>query len=157
MDAYSMVLRLLEPAVFIVPIFLWLLVIGPLFVYPVARWKGNREGGAAPQLGLKVALHYFQLLAFHLLLLAALLIVWTVIRKSTDDRGDLYRAGFGVLLPAALVSGAHAMLLTRTNDHAFVTVRRLFLGYNLIVTGLIGVVALVAAFQALFARGSSGD
>ena len=37
------------------------------------------------------------------------------------------------------------------------SVRRLFLGYNLLITGLVGMVALTLGFQALFAKGSSGD
>jgi hypothetical protein len=36
-------------------------------------------------------------------------------------------------------------------------VNRLFQGYNLLVTGLLGFSALVFACQALFAKGSSGD
>jgi hypothetical protein len=151
-----MLLQLLEPMVFIVPILLWLVVIGPLVLYPLARWKAHREPHVDTQLGLKVALHYFRMIAFQLLLLGALVIIWTVIRKG-DGKGDFYRVGFGLLLPAGLVFGGHVMLLMRTNDHAFASVRRLFFGYNLLVTGLLGLVALVLAFQALFAKGSSGD
>ena len=151
-----MLLQLLEPMVFIVPILLWLVVIGPLVLYPMARWKAHREPHVDAQLGLKVALHYFRMISFQLLLLGALIIIWTVIRKG-DGKGDFYRAGFALLLPAGLVFGGHVMLLMRTNDQAFATVRRLFFGYNLLVTGLLGLVALVLAFQALFAKGSSGD
>ena len=151
------VLQLLEPTVFIVPTLLWLIVMGPLVLYPVARWKANREPYPDPQLGLKVALHYFRMISFQLLLVGGLIVLWTVLRKSYEDRGDTYRAGFGLLLPAALVFGAHIMLLMRTNDHVFGTVRRLFLGYNLVITGLLGLGALVLAFQTLFAKGDTGD
>ena len=145
-------LQLLEPMIFIVPILLWLLVIGPLLIYPIARWKTAQDS----QLGLKVALHYFKLLAFHLLLLGAFVILYTIIRKG-GGKGDTYRSGFGLLVPAAIVFGAHVALLKRTTDEVAVTVRRLFMGYNLILVGLLGMTALVFGFQALFARGSAGD
>jgi hypothetical protein len=149
--------QVLAPMMFVLPIMVWFLVIGPFILYPLARWKTHREPYPDPQLGLKVALHYFRMIAFQLLLLGALIVLWTVIRKTSDSRGDFYRAGFGLLVPAALVYGGHVMLLMRTNEHAHGTVRRLFLGYNLLLTGLLGLVALVLAFQALFAKGSSGD
>ena len=151
-----MLLQLLEPMVFIVPILLWLIVMGPLVLYPIARWKAHREPHVDPQLGLKVALHYFRMIAFQLLLLGALIVIWTIIRKGSD-KGDFYRVGFGLLLPAGLVFAGHVLLLMRTTDQVFGSVRRLFSGYNLIVTGLLGLVSLVLAFQALFAKGSSGD
>jgi hypothetical protein len=152
-----MMLQLLEPMIFIVPILLWLLVIGPMFIYPVARWKAHREPHQDTQLGLKVALHYFRMVAFQLLLLGALILLWTIIRKSADDKGEFYRAGLALVLPAGLVFGVHTVLLDRTNDKVMVNVRRLFFGYNLLVTGLIGFTSLLMAFQALFAKGSSGD
>lgn len=149
-------LQLLEPMIFIVPILLWLLVIGPLLLYPIARWKAHREPHVDTQLGLKVALHYFKLLGFQVLLLGGMVILWTIIRKG-GTKGDGFRVGFGFLLPAAIIFGAHVALLKRTTDETFITVRRLFMGYNLLITGLLGTAALVVGFQALFAKGSVGD
>jgi hypothetical protein len=108
-----MLLQLLEPMVFIVPILLWLVVIGPLVLYPLARWKAHREPHVDTQLGLKVALHYFRMIAFQLLLLGALVVIWTVIRKG-DGKGDFYRVGFGLLLPAGLVFGGAGCSLATT-------------------------------------------
>jgi hypothetical protein len=135
---------------------IWLVVIGPMFVYPIARWKSHREGGMDTQLGLKVVLHYFRMLGFQLLLGGILIVLWTVISKGSD-KGDLYRAGFGFIVPAGILYGVHLALLQRSNDAQYPIVRRLFLGYNLLVTGLLGAVALVVACQALFAKGSSGN
>jgi hypothetical protein len=150
-------IQMLGPMLFIMPLLLWLLVIGPLLIYPLARWKAAKEPYVDPQLGVKVALHYFKLLGFQLALLGALIIVWTIISKGSGSKGDMYRAGFGFLVPAGIVLGAHIAMLQRTNDDVFVTVRRLFAGYNLIITGLIGFAALVFGFQALFAKGSAGN
>lgn len=150
------VLELLGPMMVIVPLLLWVLVIGPAIIYPLARWRANRDGVADPQLGLKVTLHYFRMLAFHVLLLGALVIVWTVISKGSG-KGSMYRSGLAFLIAGGGLFAGHIALLARTNDALFAGVRRLFLGYNLVVTGLIAFAAIVLAFQALFAKGSSGD
>lgn len=150
-------LSFFSPMVVIVPMLLWLLVIGPLVLYPVARWRAHREPVADPQLGAKVAVDYFKMLAFQLLLLGGVVLLWTIIRKSSADKGELYRVAFGFLVPGGLVFGVHTAMLRRTNDDYFPAVRRLFSGYNLLVTGLVGFAALVLGCQALFAKGSSGD
>lgn len=150
-------LQLLSPMFVILPVVLWLWVIGPLLLYPLARWKANREQVDDPQLGLKVALSYFALLAFQLVLLAAVIIIFTVFSKGGSGKGAAYRAGFGLLIPAAGVLFAHLRLLKRTNQDRFAGVRRLFMGYNLAVTGLVGFLALLFAFQMFFKRGSAGD
>ena len=149
-------LQLLEPRTFFVAILLWLLGLAPLVLYPMARWKAQREPHVDNQLGLKVALHYFKLIAFQLLLIGAMVILTTIIRKG-GNKGDGFRAGFGYLVPAAIVFAAHIAMLKRTTDEVLVSVRRLFMGYNLVVTGLIGTCALVVGFQALFAKGTSDD
>lgn len=145
------------PMFVVIPMLLWFLVIGPLILYPIARWRANRDAVHDNQLGMKVALHYFQLLAFQTLLIGAAVLIWTVISKNEGDKGSFYRAAFGFLVPGGIVFAAHMMLLKKTNDAAFAGVRRLFLGYNLLVTGLLGFTALVLGCQALFAKGSSGD
>lgn len=151
------VMSLFGPMFVIVPTLLWLLVIGPLVLYPVARWRAARDPYPDTQLGLKVALHYFRTLALQTLLLGGMLLIYAIISKSSADKGGFYRVAFGLLVPGAIVFGAHTVLLRRTNDEHLLGVRRLFLGYSLLVTGLLGFLALVMGFQALFAKGSSGD
>ena len=159
-DEYGMspfqMIQMMGPMMIVGPMLLWLLVIGPLLIYPLARWKAHREPVLDTQLGIKVALHYFQLIAFQMLLVGGVMLLWTIISK-VEDKGEFYRAAFGFLVPAGIVFAAHMVLLKRTNDDQFPNVRRLFLGYNLMVVGLIGFIVLVAGFQALFAKGSSGD
>lgn len=147
-------LDVVGPSLFVIPLLLWLLVLGPLLVYPVARWKAAKDDH---QIGLKFVLHYFKLLAFQLVLLGAVVVVFTVISKDRSGKGDAYRAGFAFLVSGGLVLGAHLAFLRRTNDDYFPTVRRLFAGYNLLITALVGFIALVLGFQALFATGSSGN
>lgn len=160
MNEYGMspwqVLQMAGPMMFVVPMLLWLVVIGPLVLYPIARWKLHREGATDNQLGLKTAMHYFRMIAFQLLLAGGVMLVYAVIGKGSD-KGDLYRAAFGFLVPAGIVFGVHTMLVGRTNDVQYSGVHRLFMGYNLLVVGLLGFVALVIGFQALFAKGKVGD
>jgi hypothetical protein len=68
----------------------------------------------------------------------------------------MYRLAFGFIVPAGIVLGAHIGLLARTNDRQYPGVRRLFVGFNLLVTGGLGFAALVLGIQALFAKGSTG-
>src|SRR5258706_12914251 len=119
-------LQVLAPMMFILPIMLWFIVIGPLLLYPLARWKSHRDPYPDPQLGLKVALNYFRMIGFQLLLVGGLIVLWTVIRKTSDGRGDFYRVGFGLLVPAALVDGGHVMLPLRSNAQTHGAVRRAF-------------------------------
>jgi len=161
MDRYGMspldMMTMLGPMFIVVPMLLWFLVIGPLILYPVARWRAARDVYMDPQLGMKVALHYFKLLAFQTLLIGGTILIWTIISKNSGDKGSFYRVAFGFLVPAGIVFGAHIALLKKTNDEMFTGVRRLFLGYNLLVTGLLGFIVLTLGFQALFAKGESGD
>jgi len=151
-------LDILSPFIVMGPVVLTLLVFGPLLLYPVARWKTHRAQIDDPQLGLKVVLHYFTLMSFQLLLVAAVLIIFTLFAKDSSNKGDMYRAGFALLIPTATVFFTHLFaFLKRTNDASYPTVRRLFLGYNLAITGLVGFVLLLFGFQMFFKKGSAGD
>jgi hypothetical protein len=126
----------------------------PFVLYVVARWRAHRDPVPDPQLGIKVALGYFLVTSLQVLLAGTAVVLYAII-SSDEDKGSLYRAGFGLLVPGALIYGAHVSLLKMTNQDAFPAVRRMLAGYNLLLTGLIGMTALIAAFQALFQKGSS--
>lgn len=152
-----MMLEILSPLFVVVPFVMSLWITGPLLLYPIARWKAHREGLHDPQLGLKVALHFFALLAFQLVLLGLVTVIYTLFSKDTSSKGEQYRVGFALLIPAGAVLAAHLVLLKRTNTDQYPGVRRLFAGYNLLVTGILGFVALLFAFQVFFKKGSAGD
>lgn len=159
MDQYGVspfqVLQLMGPLLVIGPVLLWLAVFGPFALYPLARW---RAGGTDKELGLKFALEYFRMLAFQLGLFGAVIVLYTLFSKMpSDDKGDIYRVGFGFFVPAALLFAAHVMMLKKTNQDTHKTPRRLIGGYNVVITGLVGMTSLVVSFQALFTKGSSGD
>ncbi|MEO8553425.1 MAG: hypothetical protein ABI678_25805 [Kofleriaceae bacterium] len=162
MDDYGVspfqMMRILGPVIVIGPVLVAMLVSGPFVLYPIARWRQHRSGITDPQLGLKSALEYFRMIAFQLGLLGALMIVYAMLSKMPGDaKGDLYRAGFGLFVPTAILFAVHHAMLRTTNQVQFTGPRRLFAGYNLVITGLCGMVAFILVFEALFAKGSSGD
>jgi hypothetical protein len=126
----------------------------PFVLYVVARWRAFKAPVGDPQLGIKVALGYFMVTAFQVLLAGGAALLYAII-TSDEDKGMIYRAAFGLIVPGALVYFSHASLLRMTNQEAFPSVRRMLAGYNLLLTGMIGMTALVAAFEALFQKGSS--
>jgi hypothetical protein len=135
----------------------YIVVVGlllPFVLYVVARWRAQRDPAADSQLGIKVALGYFQVTALQVLLAGGAMLLYAII-SSDEDKGTIYRTAFGLLVPGALVYGAHVSLLKMTNQELFPAVRRMLAGYNLLITGLVGMASLVAAFEALFQRGSS--
>lgn len=149
-------LQMIGPMMLIGPMMIWMLLIGPLLIYPLARWKGAREAFADDQIGIKVAIHYFMMLGMQFLLFGGVILLWTIISKG-GSKSELVRLAFGFLVPAGIAYGVHFVFLKRTNDGHAPGVRRLFHGYNLIITGLFGFTFLVLATQALFAKASTGN
>jgi hypothetical protein len=150
-----MLFRMLPAATAVISIIVTLTLFGPLVLYVVARWRSHRAPAPDPHLGLKFALHWFATSAFHLTLAGTTVLIFTIISPGPSSaKGDTYRFAFAMLVPASIILATHLMLLKRTNDLEVPGVRRLFLGYNTIVTGLAGFIALLAGFQLLFAKGS---
>jgi hypothetical protein len=147
--------RTVAPTVIAITFLMVVLVLAPFFLYVIARWRAPKDLPDT-QLGLKFALHYFAMAAFQILLAGAALLIYMLISPGTADKGSSgYRTAIGLILPAALVLAGHIHLLKRTNDETFPSVRRLFWGYNMLVTGIVAFFALVLGFQALFAKGST--
>jgi hypothetical protein len=132
------------------------LVLAPLILYLIARARAARDPIPDPQLGLKFALHYFAMSSFQVLLAGGSLLIYNLISPGTAEKGTSgYRIAMGLIIPAGLVLAAHVGLLKRTTDDALPGVRRLFWGYNMLVTGMLAFVALLLGFQALFAKGTT--
>lgn len=116
----------------------------PIIIYIVARWRQSKEGHPDPQLGLKVALAFFRVLAFQICLAGLWAFAYAIVAKS--DSGELFRIAGGLIIPGGLVYAAHHVALQRTNDSVMPMPSRMFSGLNLIQTGIVGFLALVAAF-----------
>ncbi len=131
----------------------------PLLLYVVARWRDHRAPTADPQLGLKFALHFFRIQGYQLVLAGLFMLVYSVLAKKlpSEARELIWRPALGLVVPAGLVFGLMTTFLGKTNNDVSPAVGRLFNGYNLMVTGIIGFVALIMGFQLLFQKGPSGD
>lgn len=156
-ESSMMLLRFLPGATAAVAVILIPLVMfGPMVLYIIARWRAHRAGTVDPQLGIKFAMHLFATSALYVVLAGAAILVFTVIGPGPSSaKGEMYRVAFALMVPAGIVLGVHLMMIKRTNDQEMPSVRRLFLGYNLIVIGSMGFFSLLFAFQMLFAKGNT--
>ena len=129
----------------------------PILIYVIARSRDRQSHTPDPQLGFKVAVHMFRVLAFQLALVGVFLFLFGIFEKG--DGEAMIRLGLGVLLPAALLYGGHRMVATRSNDNLYPNVRHMFDGWNLIQTGLSGMLSLIAFFVVLIGdhSGHRGD
>jgi hypothetical protein len=131
----------------------------PVVLYVVARWRTTREGEAPdPQLGLKVALSFFRLLATQVVLVGLFLLVYALITDTSESTQEsLMRAAAGLLLPGALILAAHVAAMTHTNHDEHPIVGHLFGGVNLILTGLVGFGAVTAALFLICQKGVNDE
>jgi hypothetical protein len=130
----------------------------PLVLYVLARWRAQRDPVVDPQLGIKLVLGYFAVVAFQLVLAGAAMFFYAVLSNMPgDEKSSLFRGALGLVAPGSIVLATHLALLRRTNQDQFPNVKRVLLGYNLFVTGTVGLVSLVLAFEALFGKSSGGE
>lgn len=132
------------------------LMLVPAVLYLVIRWRAQRDGSGDNQVGVKFALHYFIVMAVQIALMGGTLLIYTVISTGGSEmKSVMYRVAFGLLVPAAIVLVTHMAIMKRTNDDQYPSVRRVMTGYNLLITGLLGLIALVLGCQALFMKGDT--
>jgi hypothetical protein len=145
LDTALWILRVVPPP------WLWLaILVVPLAAYVAARARASRDQIVDPQLGLKVALSFFALVALQVLLAGTAMFMYAILSTS-DQKSDIYKVALGLIVPAGIVLGVHLALLVRTtNQVQFPMVRRLFAGTNVLITGLLGFGALVLACEAAF-------
>lgn len=146
----------------VIPILITIMMISmmaPALLYIIARWRQHREGTQDPQLGIKFALCFFRQVGYQIMLMAGFMVLWGITSKLVwkGHRDDIIRPAFGMLVPALIVWGVHNLALQRTNRIQFPGVEKLYAGYNLIVTGLVGFIGLILVFQSLFGKGESGE
>lgn len=145
------------PFVFLGPIAMvatWM----PVILYVIARWRTYREGLNDNQLGLKVALSFFKIIAYQLSLAGLFLLVYALMSDAPDDTQEqILRSAGGLLVPGMLIYGFHFYAYNQTNHRETPTVDRLFSGVNLLQTGVIGMVATIAGFYLLFQKNVSDE
>jgi hypothetical protein len=141
--------------------FLWpmmsFLMLTPLLVYLVARWRLYREQlPVDPQLGIKVAVAFFKLVGYQIMLVGLVLIIYRLLVGSDDDTSML-RVGFGLAVPGGLVFVGHAIALAKSNDVDHPTVGRMFAGAALVQIGLAAIIGLVFTCVTMFQKDSPGE
>ncbi len=116
------------------------------FVYVLLRWRQAREGSPPdPRLGLKVALYYFATIGLHVMLVAVVAGLYSLMVDGPRVSESLMRVGGGLLLGGGIVFGVHRVLIARLTDPATGgNVARAFAGLNVVLCGLIGMGALIA-------------
>jgi hypothetical protein len=132
------------------------IVVSPIVLYLVARSRAKLDPFPDQQLGLKFAIGYFKSIAFHASLVGGVVIVFAILMKGSE-KSPVYRTGFGIFIPAIGVYLVHLIGLTRTNQGEHPMVGRLLAGWSLLVSGIIGFVALMLVSQTVFQKGSSGE
>lgn len=156
MDGDSwMWLRLLGPATSMLGVFGTAIAGSPIILYVIARWRAARDPALDPQLGYKFALHYFAMLALHALLGGSAVALHALLAGGSDRNLEL-RIAAGVMLPSAALLGGAIAMLSMTTDRLLPSVRRLFVGYNLLVAGIVAFVGCVMACEVLLSPGG-GD
>ncbi len=124
----------------------------PIIIYVIARWRTYRDDSAPdPQLGLKVAICWFKIAAYHLLLSAGFILLYTIIADLPEYASKhMMRLGAGMALPAALIFAVHVFALKQTNSEQRPSVRRMFSGVSLMQSGLIAFSGLMLGGILLF-------
>ena len=138
---------------FIAPI-ISVAVATPVIIYIVARWRSYRDGGPPdPQIGIKVAISWFRLASYQLLLAGGFLLVFALIGDLGErGREELMRVAGGILFPGAIIYAAHHIAIGFTNARERPSVVRMFAGLNLIQTGIVGFTALILVGIFLFQK-----
>ncbi|MCP5049817.1 MAG: hypothetical protein GY940_21795 [bacterium] len=122
-------------------------------IYIFIKWRSYRDGSPPdPQLGAKVVLYYFRTLGYHLVLVALVVTLYGFFMPMIPTG-----VGFGLLVSGAVVFLAHMRLIDRmTNTLDFPLVERAYNGFNLIITGLVTIIAFTATMVTLFSSGFRG-
>jgi hypothetical protein len=133
-------------------------LVGSVVLYVLIRGRANKEAAADPQLGLKFVLGLFRVLAYHLLLFGGVALLFGIIMKSGGVSKELiYRPALALVIPASILFGVHTWALTRTNQAEHPMPGRVLAGASLIISGVMGSLALFLVFQILFEKGASGN
>jgi hypothetical protein len=138
---------------FIAPI-ISVAVATPVVIYILARWRTYRDGGPPdPQVGIKVALSWFRIASYQMLLFGSFLLLYDVI-GDLGERGkeEVMRMAGGILFPGGIIYAAHHIAIGFTNARERPQVVRMFAGLSLIQTGLVGFTALVLVGVFLFQK-----
>jgi len=134
-----------------------LLIIAPLFpfLYVVMRWRAS--GNAHSGIGTLGAVHYFIVMSALLLLAGAANLSYGGV-SVTPDKPDMTRISWGVFVGSVVFLTLNFRMLRLTRDLSDLPdVRRMFLGFFMVIAGLTAFGALLLFFVAYFQDVSDDD
>ncbi len=129
--------------------FVYLLIPLAPIIYIFIKWRSYRDAGPVdPRLGLKVILYYFKTLGYHALLVGFVLLI----SQSMDGRfGRQAKISLAFLISGGIVYGIHRYLIAnKTNTTDFPQTERIYIGFNLLITGIAGMASLITLAITLF-------
>lgn len=133
-------------------------VFTPIIIYIVARWRSHRDDAPDPQLGIKVAICWFKMAAFLLLLLGVFIVCFSIVADLPSGAGEsAMRVGAGLILPSLLIFAIQYFVLVQTNSEQRPTIARMFTGVTLVYTGLVTFGALTIGGIMLFQEDSPSE
>lgn len=133
-----------------------LLIIAPLFpfLYVVMRWRAS--GNAHSGIGTLGAVHYFIVMSALLLLAGAANLSYGGV-SVTPDKPEMTRISWGVFVSSVVFLTLNFGMLRLTRDLSDLPdVRRMFMGFFMVIAGLTAFGALLLFFVAYF-QDVSGD
>jgi len=131
------------------------LLVAPLFpfIYVVLRWR--TEGRDEPGLGTHAALLYFRNAGILLALAGAANLTYGWLSTTPIDEA-MTRISWGMLCGSVLFLAVNVGLL-RLHGHGSAPARRVFLGFFMIMAGLVAFTAIVLLFVTLFQKAPTTD
>jgi hypothetical protein len=136
-------------------LFLYLYLIIPLapIVYIFIKWRSYRDGDPPdPRLGMKVVLYYFKTLSYHVVLVSLVVLFYNLL----ESRGGSINVGLGLLVSGGVIYGVHRFLIHKFTDTLeYPLTARIYTAFNVIITGLVAMVAFIITMTVLFDKGFS--
>lgn len=128
-------------------LFYVLIPLAPI-AYVFIKWRAARANEPHDRdLGTKVVFYYFQTLGYHLILVGLVLLCVSLLKGRFNDEA---KTGVSLILSGAIVYAAHALIIqSRFKGDPVRIVPRFYAGFNVLVTGLISIVALTACILIL--------
>ncbi|NIM16871.1 MAG: hypothetical protein GTO45_33215 [Candidatus Aminicenantes bacterium] len=122
-------------------------------VYMFIKWRSYRDGDPPDsRLGMKVVLYYFKTLAYHVLLVSLAILFYNLLEK----RSGSINVGLGLLVSGGVIYVVHSFLIHKfTNTLEYPLTARIYTAFNVIILGLVSMIAFIITITMLFEEGFS--
>ncbi len=134
--------------------FLYILIpLGPI-VYIFIRWRSIKGEKVDPNLGIKVIVHYFKTLGYHLSLIGISVLLIDLFKNGYTTNA---RIGTAIAIIAGLVYAIHTAIIHKAfNETEFPLTKKVYNVFNLILVGLVGLSAIIIWISIIFSKRPKG-